>query len=73
MREDIFSRIGMKNYNNQLEKILEKKDFSRDVKNLLLSMLYQVETSYEDYARVKRNVEDKNRFIQSILKNIRRL
>ena len=70
MKEEIFSRLNIKNYNNELEKILEAKDFSKDVKNLLLSMLYKVETSYHDYAKVKRNVENKNEFIELILKNI---
>ena len=42
----------MKNYNNELEIILEKKSFSVDVKNILLNMLYKIETSYEDYFTV---------------------
>ena len=35
--------IDIKDYNNELEKILENKLFSYDVKNLLLSMLYKIE------------------------------
>ena len=60
----------MKNYNDELETILEKKSFSVDVKNILLNMLYKIETSYEDYFIVKRNVEDKKVFIQKILNTI---
>ena len=71
MKEEIFSKFNIKNYNNELEKILEAKDFSKDTKNLLLSMLYKVETSYNDYAKVKRNVENKNEFIELILNNIK--
>lgn len=71
MKEDLFSKLNIKNYNNELEKILEAKDFSKDVKNLLLSMLYKVETSYHDYAKIKRNVENKNEFIEQILNNIK--
>lgn len=71
MKEELFSKLTIKNYNNQLEKVLEAKDFSKDVKNLLLSMLYKVETSYNDYAKVKRNVENKNEFIELILLNIK--
>ena len=71
MKEDFFSKLTVKNYNNELEKILEAKDFSKDVKNLLLSMLYKVESSYHDYAKVKRNVENKNDFIELILNNIK--
>ena len=71
MKKEIFLRINRKDYNNELEEILEKKDFSKDVKNLLLSMLYKVEVSYEDYATVKRNVKDKSHFIQDILDKIK--
>ena len=35
----------MRDYNNELEKILEKKSFSETTKNLLLSMLYKIETA----------------------------
>ncbi len=71
MKKEIFLRINRKDYNNELEEILEKKDFSKDVKNLLLSMLYKVEVSYEDYATVKRNVKNKSCFIQDILDKIK--
>lgn len=71
MKKEIFSKINRKDYNNQLEEIIEKKDFSKDVKNLLLSMLYKVEMAYSDYAMVKRNVKNKSDFIQEILENIR--
>lgn len=71
MKEEIFSKLNIKNYNNELEKILDAKDFSKDTKNLLLSMLYKIENSYNDYAKVKRNVENKNDFIELILNNIK--
>lgn len=69
MAKDIFSKI-IKDYNNELEAILEKKDFSEDVKNLLLSMLYKIENAYEDYKKVKVNVCNKNEFVQEILDTI---
>lgn len=71
MKEDIFSKLSIRNYTNELEIILEEKDFSTDVKNLLLNMLYKINTSYNDYATVKRNVENKNKFIEKILKIIK--
>ena len=52
MKEEIFSKF--KDYNRELEKILEKKNFSKDTKNLLLSMFYKLEISYNDYYAVKR-------------------
>ena len=48
--------IDIKDYNNELEKILENKLFSYDVKNLLLSMLYKIENAYRDYETVKLEV-----------------
>lgn len=69
MAKDIFSKI-IKDYNNDLEMILEKKDFSEDVKNLLLSMLYKIENSYADYKKVKVQVCEKGKFIEEILETI---
>lgn len=69
MPKDIFSKI-IKDYNNELEIILEKKAFSSDVKNLLLSMLYKIENAYEDYKKVKVNVCSKKRFVEEILETI---
>lgn len=69
-KEEIFSKLSIKDYNNQLENILEKKDFSEDVKNLLLSMLYKIENSYEDYNSVKAGTIPKKEFIEEILKII---
>lgn len=69
MKEEIFSKF--KDYNNELEKILEKKDFSKDSKNLLLSMFYKLESSYKDYQTVKRRVKSKQEYLENILDNIK--
>ena len=63
--------INIKDYNNELEKILENKLFSYDVKNLLLSMLYKIENAYKDYETVKVEVPSKKEFIENILRIIR--
>ena len=70
-KENIFSKLGSKDYNNQLEKILENKDFSENVKNLLLSMLYRIQVGYDDYTTVKRIVENKKDYIEEILQIIK--
>ena len=69
MKEEIFSKF--KDYNKELEKILEKKDFSKDTKNLLLSMFYKLDISYNDYCTVKRKSKLKQEFLENILENIR--
>lgn len=67
-KKNLFTNL--KDYNNELEKILETKDFSEKVKNLLLSMLYKIETSYSDYQKIKKVVPEKWEFIESIIKCI---
>ena len=62
---DILSKF--QSNNNKLEMVLAKKSFSGDVKNLLLSMQYNISSSYNDYANIKVNVENKNRFIENII------
>lgn len=69
-KEDIFSKIQIKDYNNVLENVLESKDFSEDVKNLLLSMLYKIENGFEDYKTIKVNVTSKKYFLKNIVQII---
>lgn len=65
----IFSKIN--EYNTMLEKILEKKYFSSNVKNLLLSMIYKIENAYSDYISVKKINISKEEFILDIIETIR--
>ena len=65
----LFSK--MKDYNSELEEILENKYFSSNIKNLLLSMIYKLEISYTDFEKVKRVVRNKNEFLEEIMETIR--
>ena len=69
MKEDFFSKF--KDYNKELERILENKGFSKEVKNLLLSMFYKLDISYNDYFLVKRNSKTKQEYLENILENIK--
>ena len=69
--EKILSKIAKKDYNNQLEAVLEKKYFDENVKSILLSILYKIETSYKDYKQVKQDVETKEEFIERIINTIK--
>lgn len=69
MKQEFFSKF--KDYNKELEKILEHKGFSEDVKNLLLSMFYKLEISYNDYSTVKRNSKTKIEYLENVLNNIK--
>lgn len=62
--------LKIKDYNNELEKILDTKLFSFDVKNLLLSTLYKIENAYEDYQVSKVEVPSKEEYIENILRII---
>lgn len=65
-KDKIMYKLNIKDYNNNLEKILVKKTFPEDAKNLLLSMLYKIENSYDDYKKVKINVKLKKEILQEI-------
>ena len=60
----------LKDYNYILDKVLEEKRFSEDAKNLLLSMIYKIESSYGDYSQIKGIYEKKNDFIDEIIEII---
>ena len=69
-KEKFLNKIVKKDYNNELEMILEKKSFDENAKSLLLSILYKIEASYKDYEKVKRNVMNKETYIQMLISMI---
>ena len=66
----LFSKL--RDYNNELEEILDRKTFPSVVKSLLLSMIYKLEISYNDYSQVKINCLDKETFFDNILDIVRK-
>lgn len=70
-KNQFLSKLNKIDFNNQLEEVLEKKSFTADAKNMLLNMLYKIEIGYNDFAKVKRVVPDKNDFIKEIIETIR--
>ena len=71
-KEKILSKLNlnMKDYNTKLEEILDKKAFDVEAQNLLLSIFYKIENFYSDYRRVKRQVPNRDEFIQNLMKII---
>lgn len=69
-KEDLFSKLNIKDYNNQLENVLENKSFTESTKNILLNILYKIETAYDDYKKVKVNVDLKKELLEEIIKII---
>ena len=64
----LFSKF--KNQNEDLEAILINKTFSTFIKNLLLSMIYKIEISYDDYSEVKQINKTSKEIIYEINKTI---
>ena len=69
-KEKFLGKVIKKNYNNELEYLLENKSFDENAKNLLLSILYKLEVAYNDYEQVKKNVMPKDDFLQKIIEII---
>ena len=67
IKNKLFSKFNIKDYNNKLEKVLENKVYSLGAKNLLLNMFYKIVNSYSDYEKTKRQVPLKNDFIQYLI------
>lgn len=65
----LFSKL--KDYNLELEEILDNKYFSSNIKSLLLSMIYKLEISYNDFQKVKKSVRSKEDFLNEIVEIIR--
>lgn len=57
-------------YNEELADIAERKGFKQDAENLLLSMLYKIEDSYNNFQTVKREVPNRDEFIKTIVSSV---
>ncbi len=65
----LFSKF--KDYNGELDDVLEGKTFSSNVKTLLLSMVYKLEASYRDFYTVKRCVRKREDFLNELIETVR--
>ena len=70
-KQNFLEKIVKKDYNNELEKILEEKDFSENAKSALLSILYKIEASYKDVETVKKDIETKEEYIEKFINIIK--
>ena len=60
-------RIVKKDFNDELETVLEQKSFDENVKSILLNILYKIETAYQDMKIVKSDVESKDEYIEKLI------
>lgn len=71
-KKNLLEKIVKKNYNNELEKILEEKQFGEHEKSTLLNILYKIEAAYKDVETVKQDVETKEEYIENLLEIIKK-
>ena len=71
-REKLLDKFVKKDYYNDLEEILSKKNFKEEVKNLLLDSLYKTENAYKDYETVKKNVPTIEEYVQNIIQSVKK-
>lgn len=64
------SKILSKDYKEELANIAEQKGYTQEAGNLLLSMIYKIEDSFENYETVKREVPNKLEFMKDIIKTV---
>ena len=70
-RDSLKFKLNIKDYNNELEKILSNKKYTESTKNLLSSMLYKIENAYKDYSMVTVNTRSKKEVLEEILTTLR--
>lgn len=71
-KDKILSKFNIKDYRNELELILDNKDFDEEAKSLILSIFYKLDNFYKDYSNLKKQSQTKGKFIEeyiNIIKN----
>ena len=66
-KNNFLTKFVKKDYNNRLEEILSQKNFSEEVKNMLLSIFYKIENGYKDYNTVKKETFEKKEYIEKLI------
>ena len=66
-KQNFLEKIVKRNYNNELEKLLEEKQFEENAKSTLLNILYKIETGYKDIEKVKKDIETKEEYIENLM------
>lgn len=69
-KEKLMQKFKMIDYNKELEEILASKPYSKNAQNLLSSMLYKIENSYEDYKKIKVEVPTRQELLEELIKII---
>lgn len=70
-KEKILSKLNIKDYKNDLEIVLENKQFDEEAKSLLLSIFYKLDNFYKDYMDVKKECCPKNKYLEEYINIIK--
>ena len=70
-KEKILAKLSIKDYKNELESILENKQFDEEAKSLLLSIFYKLDNFYIDYMIVKKECYPKNKYLDEYINIIK--
>ena len=70
-KRNILDKIVKKNYNNELEEVLETKHFDEIVQSTLLGIMYKIEAAYKDLETVKKDVQTKEEYISNLIEIIK--
>ena len=70
-KEEILSKLNIKDYSKDLEDVMEQKDFGEEAKNLLLDILYKIDTTYADYNKVKIETFSKKEIVEELIEIIK--
>lgn len=70
-KKKILSKLNIKDYRNDLELVLENKQFDEEAKSLLLSIFYKFDNFYKDYMIVKKQTNTKNGYLENYINIIK--
>lgn len=68
----LFSKFNGKDFNEEIEQILDEKQFNEEVQSLILSIFYKINNSYDDYKTVKQHKLSKEEFLEIIKETIKK-
>ena len=66
-KRNIIDRLNMIDYSQMLEEVLTNKSFPEETKNILLNIIYKIESSYKDYKTTKVNVPLKKEMLEEVI------
>lgn len=67
----IFKSIMKDDYIYEVEKVLEKKKITNEIKSLVMDTLFKIEETYPNYNRVKVDVLEKKEYINQIIRALK--